>query len=180
MLRTSVGQLRISGNRTLHAELAPAKPTRQTALAAHCSRGNHCDRGSWLLDRIFSDAQYNSTAIRTRGVLGPCICYAPAGLNLSCETSRVPTFPEMYRRYSRAHPGTFETEEERSNQALPLDNNEKLGMGRHDSIPRLWRCCRGCLRCRGGFSTAWKDWEAKPGTDRRELYLTRTCAILPL
>ncbi len=33
---------------------------------------------------------------------------------------------EMYQRYSRTHPGTFETEVERSNQALPLDNNEKL------------------------------------------------------
>lgn len=33
---------------------------------------------------------------------------------------------ETYRRYSRAHPGTFETEVERSNRALPLDNNQKL------------------------------------------------------
>jgi hypothetical protein len=33
---------------------------------------------------------------------------------------------EIYRRYSRTHPGTFQTEEERSNQPLPLDPNEKL------------------------------------------------------
>ena len=33
---------------------------------------------------------------------------------------------EMYQRYSRVHPGTFQTEVERSNQALPLDNNQKL------------------------------------------------------
>ncbi len=33
---------------------------------------------------------------------------------------------ELYQRYSRAHPGTFETEVERSNRALPLDNNQKI------------------------------------------------------
>jgi hypothetical protein len=32
---------------------------------------------------------------------------------------------ELYRRYSRVHSGTFETEVERSNKALPLDNDEK-------------------------------------------------------
>jgi len=33
---------------------------------------------------------------------------------------------EMYQRYSRRHPGSFATEVDRSNQALPLDSNEKL------------------------------------------------------
>jgi hypothetical protein len=34
--------------------------------------------------------------------------------------------PELYQRYSRNHPGTFQTEVERSSQPLPLDPNEKL------------------------------------------------------
>ena len=33
---------------------------------------------------------------------------------------------ELYRRYSKTHPGTFQTEVERSNQAIPFDPNEKL------------------------------------------------------
>ena len=33
---------------------------------------------------------------------------------------------ELYRRYSKTHPGTFQTEVERYDQALPLDQNEKL------------------------------------------------------
>ncbi len=33
---------------------------------------------------------------------------------------------ELYRRYSKTHPGTFQTEVERYDQALPLDPNEKL------------------------------------------------------
>jgi hypothetical protein len=33
---------------------------------------------------------------------------------------------EIYRRYSRTHPGTFQNEAERSNLPLPLDPNEKL------------------------------------------------------
>jgi hypothetical protein len=33
---------------------------------------------------------------------------------------------DVYRRYSSAHPGTFETEVDRWNQPLPLDPNEKL------------------------------------------------------
>lgn len=36
---------------------------------------------------------------------------------------------EMYQKYSRAHPGNFETEVERSNRAIPLDKNEKLTWG---------------------------------------------------
>jgi hypothetical protein len=34
--------------------------------------------------------------------------------------------PEVYKRYSRSHPGAFQTEVERSNEPLPLDANEKL------------------------------------------------------
>lgn len=33
---------------------------------------------------------------------------------------------ELYERYSHAHPGKFETEVERTNQALPLDPDEKI------------------------------------------------------
>jgi hypothetical protein len=36
---------------------------------------------------------------------------------------------EVYRRYSRLHPGTFQTEAERSNLPLPLDSDEKLSWG---------------------------------------------------
>ncbi len=36
-----------------------------------------------------------------------------------------PSF-ELYQKYARSHPGTFETEVERSNQALPLRENEKV------------------------------------------------------
>lgn len=36
---------------------------------------------------------------------------------------------EVYRRYSKAHPGTFQTEAERTNSPLPLDPNEKLTWG---------------------------------------------------
>lgn len=36
---------------------------------------------------------------------------------------------EMYQRYSRIHPGTFQTEVERSNRAIPLDKSEKLNWG---------------------------------------------------
>jgi len=36
---------------------------------------------------------------------------------------------DVYRRYSRNHPGTFQTEAERSNLPLPLDGNEKLSWG---------------------------------------------------
>jgi hypothetical protein len=32
----------------------------------------------------------------------------------------------LYQRYARSHPGTFETEVERSNQVLPLPGNDKL------------------------------------------------------
>ena len=34
--------------------------------------------------------------------------------------------PQLYRQYARSHPGTFETEVERSNQGLPLPANEKV------------------------------------------------------
>ena len=37
--------------------------------------------------------------------------------------------PELYERYSRAHPGTFQTEVERYNQPLPFEPNEKLVWG---------------------------------------------------
>jgi hypothetical protein len=36
---------------------------------------------------------------------------------------------EMYERYARTHPGTFETEPERDNEVLPLNPNEKLAWG---------------------------------------------------
>jgi len=36
---------------------------------------------------------------------------------------------ELYRRYSKAHPGTFQTEVERYDQRLPLDPKEKLVWG---------------------------------------------------
>ncbi len=36
-----------------------------------------------------------------------------------------PSF-DLYQSYTRTHPGTFETEVERSNQVLPLDANEKI------------------------------------------------------
>ncbi len=32
----------------------------------------------------------------------------------------------LYQRYAKTHPGTFQTEVERSNQVLPLDPNEKI------------------------------------------------------
>lgn len=34
--------------------------------------------------------------------------------------------PALYQRYVRSHPGTFQTEVERSSEPLPLDPNEKL------------------------------------------------------
>ncbi len=34
--------------------------------------------------------------------------------------------PTLYERYSRTHPGTFQTEVERYNHPLPLDPDEKL------------------------------------------------------
>jgi len=40
---------------------------------------------------------------------------------------------ELYRRYSKAHPGTFQTEVERYDQPLPLDPKEKLVWG--DMLP---------------------------------------------
>jgi hypothetical protein len=36
---------------------------------------------------------------------------------------------DVYRRYSRSHPGTFQTEAERANMALPLDPEEKISWG---------------------------------------------------
>jgi hypothetical protein len=36
---------------------------------------------------------------------------------------------DLYRRYSKNHPGTFQTQVERYDQALPLDQNEKLVWG---------------------------------------------------
>ena len=40
---------------------------------------------------------------------------------------------DLYRRYSKNHPGTFHSEVERSNQLLPLDANEKIVWG--DMVP---------------------------------------------
>jgi hypothetical protein len=40
---------------------------------------------------------------------------------------------ELYQRYSKSHPGTFQTEVERSNQVLPLEPSEKLTWG--DMVP---------------------------------------------
>ena len=36
---------------------------------------------------------------------------------------------EMYQRYARLHPGTFETEPERDNEVLPLNPNDRLTWG---------------------------------------------------
>lgn len=36
---------------------------------------------------------------------------------------------ELYKRYSKTHPGTFETEPERDNEFLPLNPNERLTWG---------------------------------------------------
>jgi hypothetical protein len=36
---------------------------------------------------------------------------------------------DVYRRYSRTHPGTFQTEDERANMPLPLDPDEKISWG---------------------------------------------------
>lgn len=41
---------------------------------------------------------------------------------------------DLYRRYSKNHPGTFQTQVERYDQALPLDQNEKLVWGDIRSI----------------------------------------------
>lgn len=40
---------------------------------------------------------------------------------------------QLYQRYSKRHPGTFQTEVERSNQLLPMDPNETLVWG--DMVP---------------------------------------------
>jgi len=40
---------------------------------------------------------------------------------------------ELYRRYTKTHPGTFQTEVERYDQPLPLSSNEKLVWG--DMLP---------------------------------------------
>lgn len=36
---------------------------------------------------------------------------------------------EIYERYTRTHPGTFQTEAERDNEALPLDPSERISWG---------------------------------------------------
>jgi hypothetical protein len=41
----------------------------------------------------------------------------------------------LYRRFSRAHPGAFNTEVERLNQKLPLNPNEKIAWGDMISFP---------------------------------------------
>jgi hypothetical protein len=41
----------------------------------------------------------------------------------------------MYRRYSKTHPGAFNTEVERLNQKLPLNPNEKIAWGDMISFP---------------------------------------------
>ena len=42
---------------------------------------------------------------------------------------------ELYRRYSRAHPGTFQTQVEKYNNPLPLDPSEKLVWGDMTPFP---------------------------------------------
>lgn len=42
---------------------------------------------------------------------------------------------EIYQRYSRTHPGTFETEAERDNEVLPLDPSAKLTWGDMEVYP---------------------------------------------
>ena len=42
---------------------------------------------------------------------------------------------ELYQRYARKHPGTFDTEVERSNQVLPLPANDRLEWGQMLQYP---------------------------------------------
>jgi len=42
---------------------------------------------------------------------------------------------ELYRKYARSHPGAFENEVERSNQALPLSPNESVQWGQMVQYP---------------------------------------------
>jgi len=42
---------------------------------------------------------------------------------------------ELYRAYSNSHPGTFQTEVERSNRALPLDPKTKIDWGQLSPYP---------------------------------------------
>lgn len=42
---------------------------------------------------------------------------------------------DMYSRYSRSHPGTFETEAERDNEVLPLDPSERMTWGDMEVYP---------------------------------------------
>jgi hypothetical protein len=42
---------------------------------------------------------------------------------------------DMYKRYSEAHPGTFQNEVERENEVLPLDPNEKIAWKDIEILP---------------------------------------------
>lgn len=43
--------------------------------------------------------------------------------------------PDLFKRYSEAHPGTFQTEVERENEVLPLDPNEKIAWKDIEILP---------------------------------------------
>lgn len=47
-----------------------------------------------------------------------------------------PTF-DLYERYRKSHPDTFKTEEERFNQELPLNPNDKITWGEITSFPEF-------------------------------------------
>jgi len=80
--------------------------------------------GSWIiLSRIHSAARQQSALEQF---------WAPAFATpqpvLICLAKPIVYRPNlaMYQRYSRAHPGNFESEVERSNRALPLDDDQEL------------------------------------------------------
>ena len=65
---------------------------------------------------------------------------------LICLGDRVSYRPkqELYDRYRRQHPGTFETETEKTNIPLPLDPTEKISWGDMDLITE-WGITKGDL-----------------------------------
>jgi hypothetical protein len=58
----------------------------------------------------------------------------PVLISLSKPVLYRPSFA-LYRRYAKAHPGTFGSEVERLNQKLPLDPNEKIPWGEMIAFP---------------------------------------------
>lgn len=84
------------------------------ALTASLSRGNSKNSA---LDQFWSPVFSTSQPVLI--CLAKPVLYRPS--------------LELYRRYSKNHPGTFQTEVERSNQLLPLDPNEKIVWG--DMLP---------------------------------------------